>query len=62
MADNYFSILANRQAQIWFDHGIQLGGGQPFTVGHEGDERNEKHIVRILPSAGTGWFTVYCVF
>lgn len=45
MADNYFTILANRQAEIWFDHGIELGGGQPFTVGEEGNERNEKYMV-----------------
>ena len=47
MADNYFTILANRpkSEEIWFDHGIELGGGQPFTVGSEGDSRNDKHIV-----------------
>lgn len=46
MADNYFTVLANRVPELWLDQGIELGGGQPFTVGHEGDERNTKHIVR----------------
>ena len=46
MADNYFSILANRQkhSEILFDHGIELGGGQPFSVGPEGDSRNDRHM------------------
>ena len=47
MADNYFSILSNEVPEIWFDQGIELGGGQPFTVGHEGNERNRLHIVRL---------------
>lgn len=47
MADNYFTILANRRAETWLDHGIELGGGQPFTVGAEGDERNDKYMVRV---------------
>jgi hypothetical protein len=45
MADNYFSILSNRVPETWFDHGIELGGGQPFTIGREGHERNQKHFV-----------------
>lgn len=45
MADNYFAILKNRVPEIWFDQGIELAGGQPFTVGVEGDERNNRHIV-----------------
>ena len=45
MADNYFSIFYNRIAEIWFDHSIPLGGGQPFTVGSGGDDRNIHHIV-----------------
>ncbi|EJD03822.1 uncharacterized protein FOMMEDRAFT_83180 [Fomitiporia mediterranea MF3/22] len=50
MADNYFTILANRpkMGEIWFDHGIELGGGLPFTVGSEGDDRNNRHIARAL--------------
>ncbi|KAL5495126.1 hypothetical protein ACEPAI_588 [Sanghuangporus weigelae] len=50
MADNYFTILANspKTGEIWFDHGIELGGGQPFTVGTEGDDRNDRHIARAL--------------
>ena len=46
MADNYFSILYNRIAEIWFDHNIPLGGGTPFTVGSEGEARNNRHMVR----------------
>lgn len=45
MADNYFTILNNRIPDVWFDQGIELGGGQPFTVGMEGDERNKIHVV-----------------
>jgi len=45
MADNYFSILSNTPAEVWFDQGIELGGGQPFTVGTEGESRNRRHIV-----------------
>jgi hypothetical protein len=45
MADNYFTLLSNTFPEIWFDQGIELGGGQPFTVGEEGNERNRKHIV-----------------
>lgn len=45
MADNYYTILSNRVPEVWFDQGIELGGGQPFTVGPEGDSRNAKHIV-----------------
>ncbi|KAK7058538.1 hypothetical protein VNI00_002174 [Paramarasmius palmivorus] len=46
MADNYFSILRNTFTETWFDQGIELGGGEPFTVGEEGNERNRKHIQR----------------
>ena len=45
MADNYFTILGNQVPGIWFDHGIELGGGVPFTAGQEGHERNQRHIV-----------------
>lgn len=45
MADNYYTILSNRVPEVWFDQGIELGGGRPFTVGVEGDERNNRHIV-----------------
>ena len=45
MADNYFTILHNDLTEIWYDQGIELGGGQPFTVGTEGEERNKLHIV-----------------
>ncbi|KAI9570335.1 hypothetical protein HD554DRAFT_2085552 [Boletus coccyginus] len=44
MADNYFTVLNNEVPEIWFDQGIELGGGQPFTMGHEGTERNRMHI------------------
>ncbi|KAI1793208.1 hypothetical protein LXA43DRAFT_1003413 [Ganoderma leucocontextum] len=46
MADNFFTILSNRVPEVWFDQGFELGGGQPFTVGSEGDERNKKYMVR----------------
>lgn len=45
MADNYFTILSNEVPEVWFDQGIELGGGEPFTVSHEGNERNRMHIV-----------------
>lgn len=45
MADNYFTILSNTIPERWFDAGLELGGGQPFTVGQEGEERNNRHIV-----------------
>lgn len=52
MADNYFSILQGNGSppQIWVDQGIELGGGQAFTVGAEGDKRNNRHIVGSLTS------------
>ncbi|KAI9452542.1 hypothetical protein BJY52DRAFT_1292214 [Lactarius psammicola] len=46
MADNYFTVLRNHPPETWFDQGIELGGGQAFTVGSEGHERNKKHILR----------------
>ena len=46
MADNYFTILRNDFTEIWYDQGIELGGGQPFTDGMEGERRNRFHIVR----------------
>jgi len=45
MADNYFTILSNTFTETWFDQGLELGGGQPFTVGTEGHIRNNRHIV-----------------
>jgi len=48
MADNYFTILRNEIPERWFDQGIELGGGQPFTVGTAGEARNLRHIVRSL--------------
>lgn len=49
MADNYFTILRNAgMPTTWFEDGVELGGGQAFTVGNEGDERNWKHIERAL--------------
>ena len=47
MADNYFTILSNRVPEVWFDQGFELGGGQPFTAGSEGDERNQRYIVGV---------------
>ncbi|KAI0639935.1 hypothetical protein C8Q77DRAFT_1045439 [Trametes polyzona] len=46
MADNFFTILSNRVPEVWFDQGFELGGGQPFTVGSEGDERNKNYTLR----------------
>ncbi|KAI0363627.1 hypothetical protein BV20DRAFT_1031042 [Pilatotrama ljubarskyi] len=46
MADNFFTILSNRVPEVWFDQGFELGGGQPFTVGSEGDERNRNYTLR----------------
>ncbi|KAH9929659.1 uncharacterized protein B0H18DRAFT_995571 [Fomitopsis serialis] len=46
MADNYFTILSNRVPEIWFDQSFELGGGNAFTVGDEGHQRNAKHILR----------------
>jgi len=45
MADNYFTILRNDFTEIWHGQGIELYGGQPFTVGTEGEQRNRLHIV-----------------
>lgn len=45
MADNYYTILSNRVPEVWLDQGVELGGGQPFTVGVEGSERNNRHLV-----------------
>ncbi|KAF9270703.1 hypothetical protein L218DRAFT_952786 [Marasmius fiardii PR-910] len=45
MADNYFSILRNVFTENWYDQNIPLGGGQPFTVGQEGVDRNHRHIL-----------------
>lgn len=49
MTDNYFTILSNRVPEIWFDQSFGLGGGDAFTVGDEGHQRNAKHIVRPSP-------------
>lgn len=46
MADNYFAILMNAVPEVWFDQGLELGGGQPFTAGDEGDKRNRRHIIK----------------
>ena len=45
MADNFFTLLGNRVPELWFDQGFELGGGSPFTVGSEGDERNKNFTV-----------------
>ncbi|KAI0734398.1 hypothetical protein C8Q72DRAFT_389402 [Fomitopsis betulina] len=46
MADNYFTILSNRVPEIWLDQSFELGGGNAFTVGDDGHQRNTKHIIR----------------
>ncbi|KAG8737665.1 hypothetical protein FRC10_007946 [Ceratobasidium sp. 414] len=50
MADNFFSILFNRRAEIWMDPGRHFEAGQDkaFTTGVEGDERNWHYIARSL--------------
>ena len=48
MADNYFTILRNDFTEIWHDQGIELGGGQPFTLGIDGEQRNMLHIASTL--------------
>jgi hypothetical protein len=53
MADNHFSVSKKDHPETWFDQGIELGGGQAFTVGSEGHERNKKHIVS--PFRGIKW-------
>ena len=45
MADNYFTLLSNTIPERWFVAGVELGGGQAFTVGQEGEDRNNRHIV-----------------
>ncbi|KAJ3969479.1 hypothetical protein EV361DRAFT_850007 [Lentinula raphanica] len=46
MADNYYALLANVFPEVWVDQGIELGGGEAFTQGVEGAERNNKHITQ----------------
>ncbi|KAF7966217.1 hypothetical protein HWV62_39479 [Athelia sp. TMB] len=46
MADNFWSVLANSVPEVWFDQGVELGGGTAFTVGTEGEERNRRFITR----------------
>jgi hypothetical protein len=45
MADNFYTLLSNRVQEIWFDQGVELGGGEAFTVGEQGTERNRRYIV-----------------
>ncbi|TDL28081.1 hypothetical protein BD410DRAFT_835322 [Rickenella mellea] len=49
MADNYFTILRAQLPEIWLDQGIELAGGEPFTVGEEGHIRNT-NALRYLDS------------
>ncbi|KAH9920241.1 uncharacterized protein BXZ73DRAFT_91971 [Epithele typhae] len=46
MADNFFTLLSNRVPEVWLDQMFELGGGEPFTVGPEGDERNRNFTLR----------------
>lgn len=55
MSDNYFTILSNETPERWFDAGIPLGGGQPFTVGQEGEDRNNRHIVSCFARSSFAW-------
>jgi hypothetical protein len=45
MTDNYFAFIANIVPEVWRDKCIDLGGGQAFKVGTEGDESNQRHIL-----------------
>jgi len=45
MADNFYTVLSNKVQEIWFDQGVELGGGEAYTVGSQGVERNRKYIV-----------------
>lgn len=48
MADNYFSVFRNEPPEIWIATNpalTEIGGGQAFTAGQEGDDRNNHHIV-----------------
>lgn len=58
MADNYFTILRNDFPEVWIDQGIELGGGQPFTVGSEGEQRNRHHIVCRLSLENIRYLTI----
>ncbi|KAH8835570.1 hypothetical protein DL96DRAFT_1574775 [Flagelloscypha sp. PMI_526] len=49
MADNYFSILKNELPEVWTvvpPMLTELGGGQAFTVGSDGDKRNAIHMLK----------------
>jgi hypothetical protein len=57
MADNYFTILRNTgMPTTWFNDGVELSGGQAFTVGKEGDARNWMHIERALELLLSSYF------
>lgn len=60
MADNYFTLLHNKFPEVWLDQGIELGGGQPFTTGTEGHERNMLHIVRHMYLPCLSKFVRFC--
>ena len=47
MADNFYSILSNREPELWFGQETDLGLGQPFTVGTAGEERNWFYMVTV---------------
>ncbi|CAE7143319.1 unnamed protein product [Rhizoctonia solani] len=66
MADNFFSVLLNRAADVWVDRGLHLGGEEfAFTVGAEGDARNwyytaiaEKYLEGIVARSQPNGFTI----
>ncbi|CAE6477946.1 unnamed protein product [Rhizoctonia solani] len=66
MADNFFSVLLNRAADVWVDRGLHLGGEEvAFTVGAEGDARNwyytaiaEKYLEEIVARCEPNGFTL----
>lgn len=61
MADNFFSILLNRRAEIWMDPGKHFRTGEEvaFTVGAEGDARNWYYIVSA--STFTSHYATYII-
>lgn len=48
MLDNYFTLLSNRESEVWIDMGNPLNQEEAFTVGDVGDDRNWKYTVGIL--------------
>ena len=52
MADNFYTVLSNNMQEVWFHQGIELGGGEAFTVSQQGVEHNRRYIVSIWMCLG----------